>query len=73
MKEMVDGGAEGEVRSETGKKGLFHQRDDGFACVRSRATPHGYLFGVSGATSLPLKGAETIKMARPRHNPGYDG
>jgi hypothetical protein len=27
------------VRSETGKKRLFHQREDGLAYVRSRGTP----------------------------------
>jgi len=29
----LDGVAEGEVRSETRKKGLFHQRDDGFTVL----------------------------------------
>jgi len=28
----------------------------------------GDLFGVSGATSLPLRAAKTVKMARPTHN-----
>ena len=44
---MVDGAAKGEARSETGKKGLFHQRDHGFVCLGTYVTPHGDLFGVS--------------------------
>ncbi len=43
--EMVDGVAEGEVRSATGEKGLLHQHDDGFACVRSSGTPQRHLIG----------------------------
>jgi hypothetical protein len=65
---MLDGVAEGEVRSETGQNGPLHQRDDGFACVRLRGKPHGDLFGVSGPIALPLKGAKKVKMARPPHN-----
>jgi len=67
---LVDGGAFGDVRSKTGEKGLFDQRDDGFACVGSRGTPAETFFGASGAISLPLKGAKTVKMARPPHNSG---
>ena len=66
----VDGVTEGQVRSEKGEKGNFHQRDDGFAFVRLRATPYGDLLGVSGTTSLPLKGPETVKMATPPHSSG---
>ena len=72
VEEMVDGVAEGVIRSETEKKGLFHQHDDGLAWVRSRDTRRGNLIGVSGATSLTLKGAKTVKMARPRHNSGLN-
>jgi hypothetical protein len=61
MEEMVDGPAEGEVRSEKGKKGHFHQHDDGFVSVRSSGIPHGDLSGVSGMTSVPLKGPKTVK------------
>jgi len=68
---MVDAAAEGVLRSKKGKKGHFHRHDDGFASVRSRGTPHGDLLGVSGTTSLPLKGPKTVKMARPPHNSGY--
>ena len=68
--EMLDGEVEGDARSETGQNGPLHQRDDGFVCVRSRGTPHGDLFGVSGPTSLPLKGGKKVKMARPQHNSG---
>ena len=64
---IVDAAAEGVVRS---KKGHFHEHDDGFASVRSRGTPHGDLLGVSGTTSMPLKGPKTVKMARPPHNSG---
>ncbi len=35
----VDGLAEGELRSVTGKTGPFHQHDDGFACVSSVGHP----------------------------------
>ena len=35
---LVDEGAYGEVRSTTGNIRLFHQQDNGFACVRSRGT-----------------------------------
>jgi hypothetical protein len=43
--------------AEAGKKGAFHQHEDGFACVGSRATPHADLFGVSGAAFQPPKAA----------------
>jgi hypothetical protein len=43
--------AEGDVRSETGKKGPFHQRDDRLASVGSRGTP-GETF--SGSAGRPL-------------------
>ena len=42
---LVDGGADGEVRSETGKIRLFHQRDDGFASVGSCGTRYGAFSG----------------------------
>lgn len=64
----VDGVTQGEVRSETGKKGLSWQHDDGFAWVRSRGTLQRDLLGVGGTTILSLKGAKTVEMARPRHN-----
>ncbi len=64
----VDRVTEGEVRSRKGKEGPCHQREDGFASVKSRGTPHGDLIGVSGTTSLPLKGSKTVKIARPPHN-----
>ena len=72
MVRMVDGVAEGEVRSDSQEKVPFHQRDDGFPRVRSCDTRRGNLIGVSGATSLTLKGAKTVKMARPRHNCGLN-
>jgi hypothetical protein len=68
VEKMVDGAAKVELRSQTGKKGLFHQRDNGFARVRSLGTPHRDLFGVSGATYLPIKGAKTVKIVRPPQN-----
>jgi hypothetical protein len=70
VEKTVDGVTEGEVRSETGKKGLFHQHDDGFASFRSRGRLYAHLFGVSGAIPLPLKGAKRFKMAGPPHNSG---
>jgi hypothetical protein len=70
MEEMVDAAAEGVVTSRREEKGLFHQHGDGFASVRSRGTPHGDLLGVSGTTSLPLKGPKTVKIARPQQNSG---
>jgi len=66
----VDGVAAGVLRSEKGKKGPFHQHDDGFAWVRSRGNPHGDLSGVSAAASQPLSDAKTVKMGRLPHNPG---
>ena len=66
----VDGVTEGELRSEKGEKEHFHQRDDGFACVRSRGSPHKDLSGVSGTSCAPLGGPRTLKMARPPHNSG---
>jgi len=67
---MVDGAAKGEARSETGKKELFHQRDDGFACLRTYVTPRGDLFGASGVIPCPLKAAKTFKMAGAEHDSG---
>lgn len=49
---------------------LFHQRDDGFACVRPCGTPYGDLFGVTEAISRRFKGAKRLKIARPPHNSG---
>ena len=68
MEEMIDAAAEGVVRLKRGKRGRFHQHDERFASVRSRGTPHGDLLGVSGTTSLPLKGPKTVKIARPQQN-----
>jgi hypothetical protein len=50
----------------------FSSTGDRFACVRSRGTPHGDILGVSRTTSPPLKGPETVKMARPPHNSGLE-
>jgi len=69
-RKIIDGVTEGEVRSEKGNKGSSCQHDDGFASFGSRGTTHRDLLGVSGTTSLPLKGPKTIKMARPPHNSG---
>jgi hypothetical protein len=66
----VDGVTEGGLRSETGEKGLLQQHGDGLASVTSSGIPHGDLSGVSRATSVPLKGPKTVKMARPPHNSG---
>jgi hypothetical protein len=52
-RETVDGVTVGEVRSETGQKGLFHQHDDGFACIRSRGTSHGDLVESAGRPFCP--------------------
>jgi ubiquinone/menaquinone biosynthesis C-methylase UbiE len=67
---LLDGAAEDEIRSETGQKEPFHQRDGGFAWMRSRGTSHGALLRVSRLTSPPLKGAKTVNMARPPYNSG---
>jgi hypothetical protein len=57
----LDRVSEGEVRSEKGQKRLFHQCDDGLACVGERGTPHGDLLGSAEASvdhpTLP-KGSE---------------
>ncbi len=66
----VDEVTESEVRSEASRKGLFHQHDDGFGCIRWCRTPNGDLFGVSQGTSPSLTGAKTVKMAGPPHNSG---
>ncbi len=71
VEKTVDGGTEGEVRSETGKKKLFHQRDDGFACARRCRIHHGDLFGAGGAIPRPLKSSKTVSMTSPRHNSDY--
>jgi hypothetical protein len=69
LEKTVDGVAEGEVRSEQGEKVPFHQRDDGFAAIRSV----GFLrrpFEGQRADLSATKGAQTVKMARPPHNSG---
>lgn len=58
---IIDGVMEGEVRSETGYKGSSYQHDEGLARVRSRGTPHGDLFRVSGAIPRSLKGSKNAK------------
>ncbi len=68
----VDDVTEGEVRSETGKKELFHQLDNGFAYVRSRETPQ-RRYWVSRGIPPPFRGAKRFKMGRPPHNSGYNG
>jgi len=67
---ILDGVTEGEVRSETGGKGPFHQRDHSFACVRLSGTPDGDPFEVTGANLRRLSQVKTLKMARPPHNSG---
>jgi len=42
----IDGRVQDEVRSEIGQQGLFYQRHDGLAWVRSRGTPHGDFSGL---------------------------
>lgn len=69
----VDRVPEGRVRSETGKKTLFCQHDDGFAWVGSRGTLQRDLLGFRGTTCAPLKGPKTVKMARPPYNFGIMG
>ena len=71
MEEMVDAAAEGVVSSERGKKGHFHQHDDGFASFRSRGTLRALLFRVSAGIPPPLTGAKRFKMVRPPHNSRY--
>ncbi len=67
---MFDGVKEGEVLSEKGKKGVLHQRDEGFACIASRGPPRRPFGGQRGAT-LPIKGPKTVKFAGPPHDSGY--
>ncbi len=67
---LIDLEAYGEVRSKTRKIRFCQQHDYGFACVRSRRTPCGDLFGVIGAIFRPLSEAQPLKMARPPHNSG---
>jgi hypothetical protein len=38
-----------------GKKGCFHQHDDGFASVRSPGAPHGDLLGVRQSVPPPSR------------------
>ena len=68
---MFDMGACGELESTPGKNRLFHQRDDGFAYVRTRGTPQRHPIGVSRAIPQPLRGTRRFKMGRPPHNSGY--
>jgi hypothetical protein len=67
-RKMVDQGASGEVRLESGQKALFHQRGDGFVGVRSPGALQGDLFGVGRATSTPLMGGKMTRMAGLPHN-----
>lgn len=68
IEKRLDGEAEGEVRSESGQKGPFHQREGCFDSVRWCVTPNGDLFGVSRGIPALLAGTKTVKMARPPHN-----
>jgi hypothetical protein len=68
--ETVDGVTKWGVRSETGKKKLFHQRDDGLAHVRSRGTPPETSCWGQPKYPAPLRGAKRFKMGRPPHNSG---
>jgi len=67
---MVDGVAEGEVRSQTGKRGIFISVTTVLPASGRVEHPTETFFGGSGATFLPIKGAKTFKMARPTHNSG---
>jgi hypothetical protein len=57
----VDGATDGEVRSETGRKGLFHQHDGGLASFRSRATLHPDLSESARRPLSPPKAQESFK------------
>ncbi len=46
QKNLVDGRAHGEVRSNTGKCKPFHQHDDGLVALLSCEGPSGVLLGV---------------------------
>ncbi len=52
------------------KRSFFSNRDDGFDLRPVAWDISLRPFGVSRATSLPLKGAKTVKMQRPPHNSG---
>ncbi len=69
----VDGVTEGEVRSERGQKGPFHQRDDGFAVLLPRKTSSRVLAGGRSTLARPDSGANTPGLAGPPHNSGEIG
>ncbi len=56
---MVDGVACGEVPSETGKYGLFQQRDDGFTSFGSPGRSQGNLFGFGATIPRPVADPKT--------------
>jgi hypothetical protein len=68
---LVDGESVGEIRSETGKYRLDHQRDDGFAFPLPCEGPCRVSLGVRGTLPRPNSAANVPEMARPRHNSGY--
>ena len=53
---MVDGGADGEVRSKTGKRGLFQQHDDGFAVLLTFEGPFGVFAGHGDTAATGFRG-----------------
>ena len=59
----------GEVRSETGQKSLFRQRDDGFVLVESCGMRQGD-FSIPGQLPSHGCGPEDPQTARPQHNSG---
>ncbi len=58
------------VRSERGKYGLDHQRDDGFVVLWPLERPSGVFAGSRGTLARPDSGARTPELAKPRHNSG---
>jgi hypothetical protein len=58
------------LHSEAAKEGLFRQRDDSFAYVRSSRTPQRQPIGVSRAIPQSHRDTKRFKKGRPPHNCG---
>lgn len=67
LEKTVDGVTKGQVRSEKGRKALFHQQDDGSASFRSRGTLRAHPFEARGEIPPPVTDAKTCRMAIPPH------
>lgn len=78
---MLEGLTEGGARSETGRKGPFHQRDDGSAVLLRLTRPvRGFcrVKGIagrqdSGANSRELRGRHMIPDNKKKWEVGYEG